>query len=125
MRNMHIQGTLTGTVPDAVTVRTGSRIYDAVQATASWSATLPANWEKGIIEFDKTTYADGGDNSPLDFINRLNDMMWRVGVTELGLKGEISVIITGEEPVVFRVIVENSEVTYQKASLSWNEPVKP
>jgi hypothetical protein len=125
MRMLYINGTLTPTVADAVTVRTGSRIYDAVAATGSWSVIFPANWENGIIDFDKTAFADEGDKSPLDFIDRLNDMLWRVGLTELGLTGEISAIVTGDEPCVFRVIVENSELRYQKASLTWQEPVTP
>lgn len=126
MRRQHVVGTLRPTVADAVTVRTGSRIYDALTATGTWEIVAsPRDWENGTIEFDETHVADDGDSSPLDFINRLNDMMWRVGITELGLKGEIIVTVTGGEPALFRVIVENSEVTYQKANLAWNNPVTP
>ena len=120
MRRQYVRGTLTATETNAISVRTSSRIYDAVSATRTWEASYPQDWENGIIEFDSTSAAEAGDKSPLDFINRLNDMMWRVGITELGFKGEITVMVSGgEESSVFRIVVEDSELSYQKAHLNW------
>lgn len=126
MIRQHIVGRLTPTIPDGVTHRTRRRIYDAVDAVKLFTILSHKNWEDGVIEVDYVSIEPITEDAPLNFINRLNDILWRVGVTELGLTGEITITVTGAEPVIYRVIVEDSELRYQKADIfNWEEPVTP
>lgn len=124
MIKQHIFGKLTPTITDAVTPRTRRRIYDAVDAVKLFTVVSHKNWDDGVIEVDYVSAEPITEDAPLNFISRLNDMLWRVGVTELGLTGEITITLTGAEPVIYRVIVENSELRYQKADVfNWEPPV--
>lgn len=124
MMKQHIFGTLTPTV--GATPRTRQQIYDAVDAVKLFTVISHQKWDEGIIEIDNVSLEPVTDQAPLDFIARLHDMLWRVGVTELGLSGEITITVTGAQPVIYRVIVENSELRYQKAdTFNWEETVTP
>lgn len=126
MIRQHIVGRLTPTIADGVTSRTRRRIYDAVNAVKLFTVVEHTGWDDGVIEFDHVSMEPITQDAPLDFINRFNDMLWRVGVTELGLTGEITITVTGAEPVIYRIIVEDSELRYQKADIfNWEEPVAP
>ena len=126
MIRQHIVGRLTPTIADGVTSRTRRRIYDAVNAVKLFTVVEHTGWDDGVIEFDHVSMEPITQDAPLDFINRFNDMLWRVGVTELGLTGEITITVTGAEPVIYRIIVEDSELRYQKADIfNWEEPVTP
>jgi hypothetical protein len=126
MIKQHIFGKLEPTVTDAVTLKTRRRIYDAVDDVKLFTVVSHKNWDDGIIEVDYVSAQPITEDAPLDFINRLNDMIGQVGVTELGLTGEITITVTGAEPVIYRVIVENGELRYMKADVfNWEEPVKP
>lgn len=122
MIKMHIVGKLTPTKPDAVHPNTRRRIYDAVDEVKLFTVVSHKYWEAGVIEVDYVSAEPITEDAPLSFINRLNDMLWRVGVTELGLTGEITITLTGAEPVIYRVVVENSELRYQKADVFNWEP---
>ena len=126
MIKQHIFGSLVPTIPAGITPRTRRRIYDAVDAVKLFTVISHEKWEEGIIEIDSVSAEPITDQAPLDFIARLHDMLWRVGVTELGLTGEITITVTGAEPVIYRVIVEDNELRYQKADIfNWEEPVTP
>lgn len=122
MIKQHIVGKLTPTIPDAVTPNTRRRIYDAVDAVKLFTVVSHKDWDDGVIEVDYVSATPITEDAPLNFITRLNDMLWRVGVTELGLTGEITITLTGAEPVIYRVVVENSELRYQKADVFNWEP---
>lgn len=70
-----------------------------------------------------STIEDNMPSSPLGFIQRLNDMLGSKGVAELKPKGEISLLETGENSTVFRILVEDGKVSYQKSTLTWEERV--
>lgn len=117
MIKQHIIGKLEPTIMGAVNEKTRRRIYDAVDEVKLFTVLSHKNWEEGVIEVDYVSAEPITADAPLNFISRLNDMLWRVGVTELGLNGEIIITLTGASPAIYRVMVRNSEVRYQKANL--------
>lgn len=117
MIKQHIIGKLEPTIMGAVNEKTRRRIYDAVDEVKLFTVLSHKNWEEGVIEVDYVSAEPITVDAPLNFISRLNDMLWRVGVTELGLNGEIIITLTGASPAIYRVMVRNSEVRYQKANL--------
>jgi hypothetical protein len=121
MKTQHINGSLVET--RGVTPRTNRRIYDAVVETGVSPFVSTQGWDQGVMKFDHTSAVPEQGDTALDFIKRLNDMMWRVGITELGLKGQIVVTVNGEETTVYRVLVEDSKLSYRKAVLAWEPPV--
>lgn len=122
MKTQHVIGTLTSTKREAISSTTRSRIHDAIHAAGLEDIASSEKWEEGIIIFNKAFTIPEDVDCPMDFIERLNDTLWRVGVWELGLSGEIAVSTAGNNPVVYRIIVNGSELTYQKAVHIWNDP---
>lgn len=122
MKIQHIVGMLIPTVPPVFGEPTTLRIYEALMSAELHG--VISYWPNGHMELNKTAYIeDNVKSAPLGFIQRLNDMLGSEGVSELKLKGEISLLETGENSNVFRILVEDGKVSYQKSALTWEERV--
>jgi hypothetical protein len=124
MNKQHILGRLTPTTPKAITKRTYRHIYEAVTKNKLYGIVFAENWEEGIFTLNNDTPNVPAEecSSALEFITRLTNLINTKGIVELGLKGEVIVMVPKlKNPVVFRLIVENGEVLHQHANLVWDE----
>ena len=122
MKTLSIAGRLAPLKKDGITPRTRNRIQEAAGANDLLGILNAAVWDYGIVEAHSLVRVDAtadSETAVLDYINRFKNFLWQVGIWELGLQGEILLTISGETPVVFRVLVHDSELTYQKGKLTW------
>lgn len=95
-------------------------IANHMRGTILWDS----NWDTTGIDFTRSAPVLKGRDDALGFITTLNNVMKGDAATELGLNGAFTVIIeTNDEPLVFRITVQNSKVSYKEAQYGWAEEV--
>lgn len=95
-------------------------IANRMRGTILWDS----NWDTTGIDFTRSAPVLKGRDDALGFITTLNNVMKGDAATELGLNGAFTVIIeTNDEPLVFRITVQNSKVSYKEAQYGWAEEV--
>jgi hypothetical protein len=125
METQYIVGKLTPTRPEAIKKRTYRYIYDAVTNNNLYGIVFSSNWEEGILHLDNHTPNVPAEECPsaLEFITRLNKLLQAKGVKELGLKGEITVIVPSANPVIFKLIIADGNIYHWQAGLHWDDHV--
>lgn len=74
----------------------------------------------GIIDIDSYSTAFGVRNAALDFIERFISFLNEAGVAELQMSGTLMVtVLSGAEPVSFRITVTRGVVAVEEATLTW------
>ena len=123
MNRTLIKGTLLPSNPTASVARANlyrDMVENRMRGTILWDS----KWDTTGIDFNRSTPALKGRDDALNFIATLNNVMKGDAATELGLNGAFTVIIeTNEEPLIFRITVQNSKVTYKEAEYGWAEEV--
>jgi hypothetical protein len=122
MKMQHVQGILVPRTPSAVTPETRSQIRQGVHRSHLFLTIKDTLWDKGILEINSYTAAEGGRNAVLGFLNRLCTLINTEGVAELRLKGALMITLDSDvEPIVIRAIVKDGEISYEQAKLTWDE----
>jgi hypothetical protein len=122
MKTQHIVGKLTPKDEEVITPSIRRSIHEAVVATRLFNVISADRCElNNSVEINHTADAELGNHSPLEFFKQLNGFLWRVNSAGLQLDGEITVTVTGTDPVVYRAVVQDSKLGYKRAALSWNQ----
>ena len=115
-------GTLVPKESQVISPEIRRSMHDALVATGLVTViSADRSGMNNAVEINYSSTAEKGNHSPLDFISRLNGVLWRVHLTGLSLSGEITITVTGTDPVIYRIAVADSELRYKTASLSWAE----
>lgn len=115
----HIVGALTQTNSEAVNPHTRFNTYTALMKAGIYGTFSAAGWESGSLVIDHVSTVDEGEDSGLDFIQRLKTALMQEGVRELKLDGQMTVTQTGVTPHIYHVVVEHGVLRYQLAELSF------
>lgn len=84
---------------------------------------MDSRWDDNCIMFDHKTNLGGTHEGGLEFIRTLSAILKSNEAAKFGFTGSFTVVIqTFEEPIVFRINVENQNITYQELTASWTEP---
>lgn len=76
----------------------------------------------GVIDIDSYSTAFGVRSAALDFIERFISFLSEAGVSELQMSGTLMVtVLSGVEPVSFRITVTRGVVAVEEATLTWNK----
>lgn len=121
----HTKGTLVPANPYGVTDKIHRQISRAVTANGLNNIIKKSKWESGVIAISTITSSDGL-HGVKEFIRALDRLIKSEGVIDLGLYGEIMIILESSaiEPIMVRIEVRNNEVSYQMAKYYvWNESI--
>ena len=120
MKMQHIQGILVPSNPAVVSPTTRLQIMTAVHRSHLFLTIKDTLWEKGVIEINSYTAAEGGNKAALSFLERLGTLINSEGVERLRLKGSLVITVDSDkEPAVLRATVKDGQVSYQQAQLTW------
>lgn len=121
MNIQHVTGRLQATNKEGINERTHHSIWLAANATNWYSLTDAPLWDHGIILIGEQKTVNDGDAAAKQLIDKIAVFIKEPGIPELELEGEIAVVITGEETIVYHVQVANNEAKYTKADLAWGK----
>lgn len=121
MNTLHLNGFLKPAPYEQGVQVTNAQIYDAI--VASGLNGVISYWPNGYMEMQKTVTIEQSSDLPLRFASRLQTLLESDGIASLNLSGEISLFMSGDSPEASRVIINDSQVSYQKASFSWEEKI--
>ena len=121
MKTQHIVGTLFPDDEVIITTENRHAIHAALVATGLVGVISAdrCQWDNAMA-INHTSLAEHGNHSPLEFIKQLNSVLWRVNAAGLKLNGEVTITVTGNDPVIYRVVVTDSELGYKRANLGWS-----
>lgn len=86
-----------------------------------------SRWDEDTLQINSSAPIRIHDHHDIiSFIRKLDDVMKTDIAVELCIHGSFTVIAdTGKEPLVFKVKVTESSVSYQEASYLWSENMVP
>lgn len=117
----YIRGTLSIANPEQMDGRTRDTILRGAVNNGVGLAIREIR-KDGVIDIDSYSTAFGVRNAALDFIERFISFLNEAGVAELQMSGNLMVtVLSGEEPVSFRVTVTRGVVAVEEASLTWKQ----
>ena len=126
IKKTHVRGVLTPSKPNLVTDSTYGKMRDGLFDTGL--ARIMNNGEinaKGVIEFGYS-YASGLGPNLTEVIRKLKDFLRIKEVKALNLYGKITLVMDTDDdfPKLYKLIVENGEITTKEGSISWKESKK-
>jgi hypothetical protein len=125
---LHIIGKLEPQHLEKLSTGTYRKIYNAVTKHGLYGIVSSGGWKQGVLVITHTNAGNLADSrpsfspliSPIDFITRLTHLVRDKNLADLGLTGELTVMVPGLTPKVFRLMVKDGEVYHQQASFTWD-----
>lgn len=124
MKTLTVTGILAPCNGEEVNSDTRVRIYEALAASGIGGIVPRELMESGVIKVNKSAIVES-PSAPLTFIRRLKEVMSHPSITELKLKGEISVALVSSAPAVFNVTIRGDRFTCRKATIAWKSEPMP
>jgi hypothetical protein len=125
MKTLHITGKLKASNPDEVNDISHHNVWRAMSFKHSLFVLKDFNvlWKFGELEFSRQRTVEDGETAANEFIEKLAAVLVEEGIPELGLRGEIILVISDNEhiegTIIHRLLVEDEQVLHSKADFNW------
>lgn len=126
-KRTHVRGKLAPYNPNAFKAATADKIREGLfDSQLSRIMNTAEISDKGVIEFNYS-YATGMGPNLSDVKRRFLKFLRVKEVKELNLQGRITFVLDTDDdfPKLYKLILENGQITFKEATVTWKDVEKP